>query len=163
VRRAPRGAAGASRRCGRLALACLSAALYTAACVGTEGQAPAGTPAAGVAAPASPQSPRGKRVGPAKVAPVVVGDLRIEVLPWGKARGLGQNGGYIAAFDRDSGKELWVLKVYEVHYDPKLEPDAQDVFISALSKALFGAKLNVTDELGRKYVVDVLTRTVQAR
>lgn len=30
---------------------------------------------------------------------VSFGKLRIEALPWRKARGLGQNGGYIAAYD----------------------------------------------------------------
>jgi hypothetical protein len=108
-------------------------------------------------------APKAKRAAPAKVAPVAFGGVRFEAIHWGKARGLGQNGGYIAAIDPPSNKELWTLKVYDVAYDPDLEGDVQDVFITAMSKALFGQKLNVTDERGRTYVVDPATRTVKAR
>jgi hypothetical protein len=102
-------------------------------------------------------------MAPPEVPPVNVGDVRIEVLHWGMERGLGQNGGYIAAFDRSTDAELWVLKVYDVHYDPKMESDVQDVFIESMSKSLFGKKLNVTDELGREYVVDIASRSVKIR
>jgi len=108
-------------------------------------------------------APRAKRVGPPKVAPVVVGNLRIEALHWGKKRGLDQNGGYLVAFDRVSGAELWVLKVYEVRYDPQMEADVQDVFIRSMRKSLFGGTLRITDEEDRRYRVDPQTRTVEAR
>jgi hypothetical protein len=108
-------------------------------------------------------APKAKRVPPAKVAPVTVGGLRFEAIHWGKARDLGQNGGYIAAIDPATDKELWTLKVYDIVYDPKLEGDVQDVFIAAMSKTLFGQKLNVKDEQGRSYVVDPASRTVRAR
>lgn len=107
--------------------------------------------------------PKAKRVPPAKVAPVTIGNLRFEAIHWGKARGLGQNGGYIAAIDPASGKEAWTLKVYDVAYEPELEGDVQDIFIASMSKTLFGGKLNITDERGRAYVVDPATRTVRAR
>ena len=108
-------------------------------------------------------APRAKRIPPAKVAPVTVAGLRFEAIHWGKARGLGQNGGYVAAVDPASGKELWTLKVYDVVYVPHLLCVVQDVFITSMSKTLFGQKLNVTDENGRSYVVDPATRTVKAR
>ena len=106
-------------------------------------------------------APRAKRAGPAKVAPVAIGDLEFTAIPWGKARGLGQNGGYIAATDRATGKELWTLKVYDVHDDPALEGDLQDVFIKSLMKSASGRELIVTDERGRRYLVDPQTRSVQ--
>lgn len=111
----------------------------------------------------SMDAPRAKRVGPPKISPVTVGDLRIEALHWGMERGLGQNGGYIVAFDRNSGKELWVLKVYDVQYDPKLESDVQDVFIKSMRKSLFGGKLNITDEQDRRYRVDPASQTIELR
>jgi hypothetical protein len=104
-----------------------------------------------------------KRKGPAEVAPVTVGGLRFEAIHWGKERGLGQNGGYVAAIDPASGKELWTLKIYDIVYDAKLEEDVQDVFITGMSKTLFGQKLSVKDENGRGYIVDPATRTVRAR
>jgi hypothetical protein len=107
--------------------------------------------------------PKAKRAGPPKVAPVTIGNLRFEAIHWGKARGLGQNGGYIAAVDPESGKEAWTLKIYDIAYEPNLEGDVQDVFIAAMSKTLFGQKLNITDERGRSYLVDPAARTVKAR
>jgi hypothetical protein len=108
-------------------------------------------------------APKAKRKGPVEVAPVTVGGLRFEAIHWGDERGLGQNGGYIAAIDPASGKELWTLKIYDIAYDPDLESDVQDVFITSMSKTLFGQKLNIRDEQGRSYVVDPTTRTVKAR
>jgi hypothetical protein len=89
---------------------------------------------------------------------VTLGALRIEALPWGKARGLGQNGGYIAAYDAATGNELWTLKVYTVEYDPRKEEDKQDVFIESLAEQ--NGQLRVTDERGRTYLVDVQSRAV---
>jgi hypothetical protein len=108
-------------------------------------------------------APGAKREGPPKIAPVTIGNLRFEAIHWGKARGLGQNGGWIAAIDPATGKEAWTLRVYEVTYEPDLEGDVQDVFIASMSKSLFGQKLNVTDERGRGYVVDPATRTAKLR
>jgi hypothetical protein len=101
-----------------------------------------------------------KRLPPKDVAPVTVGGIRIEVIHWGKDRGYEQNGGYIAAYDPASGKELWTLKVYNVAYDPDLESDVQDVFIKSMAKSWFGKKLKITDERNGKYVVDPATRAV---
>jgi outer membrane protein assembly factor BamB len=111
----------------------------------------------------SGQTLSAKRVGPKDIAPIEFKGLRFEVIHWGKSRGFGQNGGYIAAFDRGTGKELWTLKVYDIPYDPALESDVQDVFIATLSKALFGAKLKISDENGRRYVVDIDSRTASPR
>jgi hypothetical protein len=108
----------------------------------------------------SPGGLKAKRLGPPEVDPVVIGKLRFETLPWGRDRGLGQNGGYIVAYDDASGEELWILKVYGISYDPTLEQDVQDVFIASMSKSFFGGKLRITDEQGRHYTVDPDTRTV---
>ena len=104
-----------------------------------------------------------KRLGSAKVEPVIIGTLRFEAIQWGKERGLAQNGGYIAAYDTRSGNEMWLLKVYDIPYDSALESDVQDVFIVSMSKAFFSGKLNIEDEKGRKYTVDPETRKVEPR
>jgi hypothetical protein len=106
-------------------------------------------------------APKPKRAGPPKVAPVAIDNIEFSAIPWGKARGFGQNGGYVAAIDRATGKELWTLKVYDVRYDPALEDDVQDVFITSLAKSASGRELIVTDERGHSYIVDPQTRSVQ--
>jgi len=106
------------------------------------------------------EMPAGKRVGPEEVPPVTIAGTRYEVVHWGRERGLGQNGGYIAAVDAASGQELWTLKVYDVTYDPDMEEDVQDVFIESLAPR-GDDKLAIVDERGRKYIVDPRRR--QAR
>ena len=76
---------------------------------------------------------RTKRVAPDPVAPVSLEGRRYEAIEFGKARGLGQNGGYVAAIDEASGRELWIQRVYRIRYDRRLEGDKQDVFITGLT------------------------------
>jgi hypothetical protein len=115
----------------------------------------------GAAAAGDDGMPRAKRVPPPNVAPITIDDVEFAAIPFGKARGLGQNGGYVAARDPATGKEIWMLKVYDVVYDPKLEGDVQDVFIRSLQKSASGHELVVTDERGRRYIVDPKTRTAR--
>ena len=106
--------------------------------------------------------PRPKRTAPPAVSPVVLGAIRIEAVPWGRSRDLGQNGGYIAALDRRTGRELWILKVYGVTYDAKMEEDVQDVFIKKMTR-VSPTRLSILDENGGRYLVDVKTRSVTRR
>lgn len=108
-------------------------------------------------------APAGKRVGPPDVAPVTIGKLRFEAIHWGRERGFGQNGGYIAAYDAAGGAELWTLKIYQIDYDPDMEEDVQDIFIETMSVSAPGDSLEITDEHGRSYVVDPGARSAQAR
>lgn len=101
-----------------------------------------------------------KRAGPAAVAPVTVGRVRYEALPWGKVRDLDQNGGYIAAVDEASGKELWILKIYDVHYDGDKEDDKQDLFITRIEQKDCHSLL-IENERGQRFIVDLPTRTVK--
>ena len=101
----------------------------------------------------------GKRVGPPDIAPVTLHGLRIQSLPWGRVRGLKQNGGYIAALDPANGKELWILKIYAVTYDEAMEGDVQDVFIESMQ--VVKGKLLVVDEKQRRYLVDVENKSVK--
>ncbi len=102
-----------------------------------------------------------KREGPQDVSPVTIGNMKFVTIHWGKRRGLGQNGGYIAALDVTTSEELWILKIYDVRYDSKKEQDVQDVFIESMSKTPLENQLEIRDETGRIYIVDVLTRTVK--
>lgn len=103
-----------------------------------------------------------KRAGPPEVAPINFEGVRYEVLPFGKARGLEQNGGYIAAYDATDGRELWIVRIYQVDYDPAIEADKQDVFITAMT-LVPGPSLSIEDELGRSYLFDIRTHGTNIR
>ena len=107
--------------------------------------------------------PQGKRVGPPDVKPITIGGVRYEAIHWGRERGLEQNGGYIAAIDAKSGKELWILKIYQIDYIPKLETDVQDVFIESMKAGANGQSLEIVDEKGRRYTVNLKSKKVSSR
>lgn len=103
--------------------------------------------------------PQPKRVGPPDVAPVVLGNIRYEVIHWGRERGLGQNGGYVAAVDIASSKELWVAKIYDIDYKPRLETDVQDVFIRSMTASPDAHSLQITNENNQRFVLDLSTHS----
>ena len=105
------------------------------------------------------EMPKRDRTGPPDVKPVQIGSLRFEAVHWGH---LDQNGGVIAAIDVESGKEQWVLKVYQIDYDPMEEKDVQDIFIKTLEAAPDARHLLVKDERGRRFEVDITERRVRA-
>jgi hypothetical protein len=69
-----------------------------------------------------------------------------------------QNGGCVVAYDDVTGEQLWQALVYCTQYDPKLESDAQDVFITSLS--VEENQLVVQDENGRRFTVDIQSRAI---
>lgn len=106
--------------------------------------------------------PAPKRTGPLEVDAVTLDGLRFEAVHWGRERDLGQNGGYIEAFDAGSGRALWLLQVYRISYQDELDEDVQDVFIEELKAGPKG-KLTVTDENGRRLMLVPATRSVASR
>jgi len=114
-------------------------------------------PFAIVALATLPALPAGaKRAPPADVPPVVDGSVRYEAPHFGNP--CGQNGGCVVAHDNASNAVLWSVQVYCTHYDPSLETDVQDVFITALTGA--GGNVQVANEKGQHFVIDPSTGQV---
>ena len=64
----------------------------------------------------------------------------------------------VEARTKKSGKLLWQVEVYKIRYDPNLEQDVQDIFISSL--AIDRGKLVVRNEGGATFIIDLKTRSV---
>jgi glucose dehydrogenase len=103
-----------------------------------------------------------KRSGPEDVEPVIIGNNRYEALHWGKERGLGQNGGHVVAIDQSTGAELWVAQLYEIRYDPNMEADKQDTFLTRLEADAPNSRLVAEDERGRRFALDLFSRKATA-
>jgi hypothetical protein len=101
-----------------------------------------------------------KRSEPGHIEPISRGNVRYEAPPWGKSRGLGQNGGHVVAIDQATGRQLWVAQLYDIGYDPNMEEDKQDVFLSSLTLDASGSSLLAEDEHGRHYALDLFSRQV---
>ena len=63
--------------------------------------------------------------------------------------------GTVVATDTASGKVLWSRQIYVVWFEPELEKDMQDCFVTSLS--IDGKALMVTNEAGRQYRLDLET------
>lgn len=101
-----------------------------------------------------------KRFAPDPVEPVILGNIRYEALHWGKDRELGQNGGHVVAFDQSTGDELWTARLYEILYDPNMEADKQDIFVTSLVLDSAASRLVAEDERGRRYALNLFSREV---
>jgi len=122
----------------------------------------AGACAQNVAAPIPEEraAPSKKRAPPPPPPSVKLKGVRYKAVTDGMARGLGQNGGWLAAADRASGQEIWRLKVYAPPVDPGKEADVQDIYIARLKLVDHASALMVTDERGSRYRVDLKTLVV---
>jgi hypothetical protein len=99
-----------------------------------------------------------KRAVPAEVPPMLYQGVKYVVPHWGHLSGKKQNGGYIEARDPSTDKLLWELMIYQVKYNPKLEGDVQDVFITSLK--LINGNLEIVNEAKDKFLVDPSKREV---
>ena len=111
-----------------------------------------------IAAPAC----EAKRGGPAPVPPVVVGDMRYEVPRMGTPFGSPAECGTVVARRAGSGEVVWTRRVYTVVRDPHLEGDVQDVFIKTLTLAPDGRHLDVLNERGQRFELDLDGKAVRA-
>jgi hypothetical protein len=100
-----------------------------------------------------------KRVTPPDIPSITLGGLRYESLQWGRERGLGQNGGLIDVVDAATGKSVRVITVYRIEYQAQLESDVQDVFFESMTASADGKQLLVTDEKGRRFLVELQSGT----
>lgn len=112
--------------------------------------------AAAIALPAS--DALAKRLPPADVPPVVDGNVRYEAPHAAVENPCGQNGGCVVAYDNTTNTVLWWVKVYCTHYDPGLEEDVQDVFITSL--AVKNGQVLVSNEKGQQFSIDPATQQV---
>lgn len=101
-----------------------------------------------------------KRLEPTQLEPVIFGNTRYEAPLWGKSLGLGQNGGHVVASNQNTGAQLWVATLYDIVYDPDMEEDKQDLFLVSLKLDVAGTRLLAEDERGRKFALDLFSRTV---
>ena len=91
-----------------------------------------------------------KRAVPASVEPITSKNMIFSAPAF--IAGESQNGGFVEARNKDSGKLVWRVRVYRTEYSPSLERDAQDVHIVSLR--LSNGSIVVTDEKGRVFKVD---------
>ena len=103
----------------------------------------------------------GSRIPSPAVAAVSTGNVRYEQVLNGLLAGFDQMGGYLAAYDDASGRQLWTLKVYDNRRLPDREGDVQDVFFKSMSLLPDGTLL-IENERGARFIVDPAARMSRA-
>lgn len=101
-----------------------------------------------------------ERLPPEPVTPVEINKVRYEIVHNAMFRGFGQHGGVISAVDVATGKELWTLIVYQTEYDRNEEQDVQDVYITKFIPSKDKKMLQVENEAGKSYLVNLATQEV---
>jgi hypothetical protein len=94
-----------------------------------------------------------KRAAPRPVPPIEDGGIEYSV-PHGLKMGV------VRATDLKTGRLLWLRQVYAVQYDPQLEADVQDCYITRMD--LETDHLRVTNERGYVYLVFLDSLKVRA-
>jgi len=99
-----------------------------------------------------------KRIGPAEVKPINFEGITYSVPPFINDDSK-QNGGFLEARD-SKGQLLWRVQIYKTIYNPILEQDVQDIFITTLSLDKLHKFLLMSDEKQRTFAVDLSTKKV---
>lgn len=105
-------------------------------------------------------TPSASRKAPPQVEPVVHAGVRYEQDMQSGKHGGDQPGGYLVAIDPASGERLWMLKVYEVptQSDAPFQPGR---YFRSMKLAADGAHLEIENEVGGKYLVDLAGRQAE--
>lgn len=99
-----------------------------------------------------------KRVPPKDVEPVIYKDIKY-IAPYFKIINKEvRRCGYVEAWDLKTNKKLWDIQVYKIDYDPILEQDVQDIFITSLT--IKNERLVVVNERNEIYEIDLKTKTI---
>ncbi len=102
-----------------------------------------------------------KRSAPGEISPLVYNGIKYIIHHWGASIKKKQNGGFIEAFDLKKRQRLWLLRVYEIEYNSKIEKDIQDIFITKIE--IKKNKLIVRNEKNDIFIVDLKTKRVKPK
>jgi hypothetical protein len=104
--------------------------------------------------------PEKKRDGPPRARPIIHKGVRysaetITEETWGSDPLPPTASVRVVARDPESDAILWQQELFEIRYDPHMERDKQDVVVTSLGVNLFGSKLKIADEKGRRWEIDL--------
>lgn len=111
------------------------------------------------------EAPAKKRDTPVRAAPVVHKGVRYSAQSpvadtWGSDPLPASSPVDLVAEDAGSGAELWRTTLYTVDFDPDMERDKQEIYVTQLSLNLLRTALKAVDERGRRYRIDLKSRAV---
>jgi hypothetical protein len=148
-------------RSGRILLLALTVAL-SVACDERGGQSTGGQRTAREEPAKAATGIEKERASIPEPAPVSHAGFRYQAILWGRVRNLPQNGGYVAAIDEKTGKEQWLVKIYDAPPSDGKEQDKLDIFITHIELDSDPRYLLVTNERGAVFRLDLQTRAVTA-
>lgn len=102
---------------------------------------------------------RPSRPPPPSVPPVLIDGVRFVQLTNPGPVGLAPGGGWLVAADAKTAEPLWTLRVYGNTVDAADEADVQMVFFRSMTRVRGQRALEIENERGQKFRVDLATRT----
>ncbi len=106
--------------------------------------------------------PDTSRPPPPDVPPLEWAGIRYQQDLDGAPRQRDQGFGYVQALDASNGQVIWELKVYTVKTQPGLEADVQEVYFSRMVRVAGRDELEIENENGQRFLVDVKSRSARA-
>jgi hypothetical protein len=104
-------------------------------------------------------APQASRPAPTAVAPVEHDGVRYQQDLDSYRHGGDQPGGYLVAIDSKTGERMWMLKVYELNSHPAPGLEHPGLYFKTLRLAPGGGALEIENEGGGRYLVDLASRT----
>lgn len=106
-------------------------------------------------------NPSASRGAPPRVLPIEHAGVRYMQDNQAFRHGGDQRGGYLVAVDVKTGQRLWMLKVYPVSTHEGAGVESPGVYFRSLALAPEGKQLEIENEVGGKYRVDLVQRSAQ--
>lgn len=104
-------------------------------------------------------SPSASRPAPPRVPPVEFDGVRYMQDMEARRFGGDQSGGYLVAVNLKTGERLWMLKVYRVSDQTAAGVDDIGVYFHSMKLVPGAAQLEIENEVGGVYRVDLKART----
>ena len=99
-----------------------------------------------------------KRAPPAEAAPVRHGDVEFRVR---HHTGGGYLPGFVEAWDTSKNQQIWLRQIYVIRRNPDLEQDVQDVFVTGLKLIADRNALEISNERGGLFELNLETLEVK--
>lgn len=103
-----------------------------------------------------------RRAAPKDVTPLTLMGVRYEAVVNGRPLGYEHRGGIIAAFNVQTGEQLWHLQIYQTQYDGRWEKDIQEAYITKIEATNEGNSLLITNEKRKQFLLNLEDRAVTA-
>jgi len=95
------------------------------------------------------------RIGMPELPAIVFENRKYDEIRNGGTLGLRQRTGYVSVIDTEKVELLFLIKIYDVVFDPDIEADVQDVFFTRMELDAAARRIVIENERGGRFALDL--------